>query len=346
MNWVTTVISVIMATLLAGCGLPIHKRFTIDGTPPTSVAVDAQQRMVFVTDKGGHYSTKAGDDGKPRRVVCAEPSPDAITTTSAALGAKFSTGDKAVGLDSAFAQAFAEIGARTPVIQLLRDGLFRACEAYMNGVLSGPDYERIVRHYDTTMVALVAVDGLTRCSVAPGGTKGLADSSGSATGYRGKKPPQLDSQTPSPVADISDSGAGMGVRAANAPTESPSPAPGSNETETGGGNNSKQKTDTHHSVSGHTEASAEALERTAVGNCQVTPELAQKVNELVTIYLAYKKPLHEAYCVSTSLKELMQGAEKAGERAEKAGKQPDPVDLKVMMDMAKQICESAPSAPR
>jgi CDGSH-type Zn-finger protein len=58
MNQLTHVVGIAVTVTLAGCGLPIHKPFTIDGSPPTSVSVDAQQRMVFVTDKGGRYGTK------------------------------------------------------------------------------------------------------------------------------------------------------------------------------------------------------------------------------------------------------------------------------------------------
>lgn len=135
---------------LVGCGTPpIHKEFSIDSRPVPSISLDAQQRVILVTDQGGPIERR-------RKVVCAEPSPDAIVTSAASLGAKLSVLSKGnVGIDSSVAQAFSEIGTRTPVIQLLRDGLYRACEAYMNGVMGEVEYARIVRHYDSTMVALI-----------------------------------------------------------------------------------------------------------------------------------------------------------------------------------------------
>lgn len=46
-------------------------------------------------------------------------------------------------------------------IQLLRDGLYRACEAYTNGIIDGREYKRIIARYDETMITMLAIDGLT-----------------------------------------------------------------------------------------------------------------------------------------------------------------------------------------
>ena len=231
-------IGIIGASLLislAGCGTqPINKEFSIDSRPAPSISLDAQQRTILVTDQGGPVKER-------RKVVCAEPSPDAIVTSAASLGAKLSVLDKGnVGVESSLAQAFSEMGTRTPVIQLLRDGLYRACEAYMNGVVGEDEYGRIVRHYDSTMVALVAVDGLTRCTFSPGGTKASADSSSTQ-----------------------------------------------NAGETG-------------------HATAESVSRSAVGNCQISPDVAEKVRVILDNYWTYKAPLHRSFCKSGVVKQLIE----------------------------------------
>ena len=72
----------LMALLVVGFALigcsTIHKRFTIDDSPPKSLSLDAKQRLVLITEKGG--------PDRKQRVVCAEPSPD-VATSIAASGA-------------------------------------------------------------------------------------------------------------------------------------------------------------------------------------------------------------------------------------------------------------------
>lgn len=81
---------------------------------------------------------------EPRRVICAEPSPDvakAIATSfGGAVSGAASRGDidaQAAGqFSKSFAEGLTQLGERMATIQLLRDGLYRACEGYANGVLT------------------------------------------------------------------------------------------------------------------------------------------------------------------------------------------------------------------
>jgi hypothetical protein len=153
------------AALLAACTgtQEIFRPFNVD---ETSVSADAKQRVII--------SALRGTDGQTRRIVCAEPSPDAISAVAASLGANFSakipflqagqalTPEGQLALQYALAEQVAYIGVRNSTIQLLRDGLYRACEAYMNGAIGDFGYALILANYGRLMVALLTAEGLTR----------------------------------------------------------------------------------------------------------------------------------------------------------------------------------------
>jgi hypothetical protein len=139
-----------------GCTSVIYKEYSIDGTPPISLSVDARQRLVLVTDRGG-------PDGK-RRVVCAEPSPDVFGTLAmgSALNVSLPSTQQEVGAATSLAETASALALRTQTIQLLRDGLYRACEAYLNGILDEDDYRQIIKGYDELLITMLAVEGLTQ----------------------------------------------------------------------------------------------------------------------------------------------------------------------------------------
>ena len=165
--------------ILGGCSNgTIFKEVNIDDG--TGVSVDARQRITYVTKKGG-----PGTEGNRRQVVCAEPSPDAIVAQAAALAAQASGGTQAArgaaGVAASLSESAASIGLRTPTIQLLRDNLFRACEAYMNGAINSFQYNIMLTNMDRVMVSLLAVDVLGAAPVAPPvaiGTSSNANTSG------------------------------------------------------------------------------------------------------------------------------------------------------------------------
>ena len=172
---------------ITGCSSTIHKRFTIDDKPATSLSVDARQRVILVTNSGGRSNDK--------HVVCAEPSPDVFAALAAAASADVAVGEKKVGVSSSLAEAARALGPRTQTIQLLRDGLYRSCEAYMNGIVDWREYKRIVARYDETMITMLAIDSLTQRHttaglIAPGaagssGESGVSSSAGFTGGPEG-----------------------------------------------------------------------------------------------------------------------------------------------------------------
>ena len=97
--------------------------------------------------------------------VCAEPSPDALSALSAAFSGGFVLTRKDREFRHALATAVNEtakqLGRRNATIQLLRDGLYRQCEAYMNGLIDPEDYSWIANKYINAMVVLLAIEQIT-----------------------------------------------------------------------------------------------------------------------------------------------------------------------------------------
>jgi len=105
----------------------------------------------------------------PRQIICAEPSPDVAKAVSAALDASLSanaavkaanspaegSGSAAAALSSSRAEALAQMTRRLATIQLLRDGLYRACEAYANGAISDTTYAVLLSRYDKAMITML-----------------------------------------------------------------------------------------------------------------------------------------------------------------------------------------------
>jgi len=98
-------------------------------------------------------------------ITCAEPSPDVAKIAAASLdtsasGSASSIGN-AVSPELAFtlamtrSEALAQLGQRLATIQLLRDGMFRACEAFANGAIDQVAYSAILSRYDKVMVTML-----------------------------------------------------------------------------------------------------------------------------------------------------------------------------------------------
>lgn len=141
------------------------------GFAPAGVFIDAEQRAVL--------SNKRSD--KDIRVVCAEPAPDALSAIAAQAGVSVSDISNAVSAEGGVSEAAANIGLRTQTIQTLRDGFYRVCEAYMNG-LSEEQYSIMLRRFQTNMIALLAIEQLT--GAVKGGDAVVSASAGSGMDFR------------------------------------------------------------------------------------------------------------------------------------------------------------------
>lgn len=93
-----------------------------------------------------------------RTIVCAEPGPDVAEALSTIekIQAKGGNGTANGSLTSDFEtqQAIQELAGRTTALLGLRDGLFRACEAYANGAIGDDAYALILSRYSQLMATL------------------------------------------------------------------------------------------------------------------------------------------------------------------------------------------------
>lgn len=116
------------------------------------------------------------------RIVCAEPSPDALTVLAASAAAQVDIEGKGSGsLAAALSEAGGSMGLRTQSIQLLRDELFRICEAYMNGAIGEIDYRLMKRRVQSHVIALLAIEQLTGPVTPPALRLGSESSSDAGT---------------------------------------------------------------------------------------------------------------------------------------------------------------------
>lgn len=172
-----------MLILATGCTGAIHKSAVIGGTH--SLSIDAKQRLVLVNNNG----TRDRD----RRVTCAEPSPDALAAQAAALSANASKPEvAAAALATSRSGSAASIGLRTQSIQILRDGYFRLCEAYMNGAIAEDEYKNALYGVDGVIAVVMAIDALSGVGAAPA----VAISAGNASAKSGGDGTAADVQTP------------------------------------------------------------------------------------------------------------------------------------------------------
>lgn len=148
----TIIIGLIATVLFSGCARlnSIARDFNVN--EGTGQLIDAKQRAIIVV--------KQKDTNKT--IVCAEPSPDALSAYAMqmALEGKIPDGT-ALKLASSSQEGTSFIGLRTQSIQLLRDAMYRNCEAYANGAINEAEYGIASRRYQRRMVGLLAIEQLT-----------------------------------------------------------------------------------------------------------------------------------------------------------------------------------------
>lgn len=144
------------SSLLGGCANinTIDRATSLDSADDKGKAIhlDIQQRLLIVNDIGKY---------------CSEPSPDALAAFAAAAGIGASS--PAQGAASATVNgnsSAASIGLRTQSITLMRDALYRMCEAYSNGKLSGPQVMTMLSRSQDLTAVILATEQLTGAVVA------------------------------------------------------------------------------------------------------------------------------------------------------------------------------------
>jgi hypothetical protein len=170
-------LALLAATAVAGCET---------GGVIASRPIPESSALILSADNRAIIVSGPRETGVP--ITCAEPQPDAIRAVAQELAAALTAkgvlqgapgAEASAGVSAAAREAVAELGRRTPTIQLMRDALYRACEAVMNGVFDTSHVPLIATRIDNVMIGLHAIDGLT--SLGRSGGAGAAISA-SATG--------------------------------------------------------------------------------------------------------------------------------------------------------------------
>ena len=100
-------------------------------------------------------------------IFCAEPSPDALSAFAASFGGGLAAADAgSASFAGALSEGAGSIGLRTQTITLLRDSLFRVCEAGYNKQIGPLMVAQLHERFQDVTVALLAIEQLTGAVVA------------------------------------------------------------------------------------------------------------------------------------------------------------------------------------
>ncbi|WP_336346269.1 hypothetical protein [Pseudomonas monsensis] len=149
----------VLAVSCSGCGNwnSVYRSHKFDGD--SSALIDIKQRAIIT---GGISKNADGKINKEGAITCAEPSPDALSAYAGELAAKGDVAGKAGGeLAGAYQEAASFVGMRSHSIQILRDQLYRLCEARMNNVITPQQYQMLLVRNQKYTLLLMAIEQLT-----------------------------------------------------------------------------------------------------------------------------------------------------------------------------------------
>lgn len=171
------------AMLLAGCGGNFESIFRTTESEKFNVSfVDAKQRGIMVTKVNAIKKWNGVDTTVQEVRACAEPSPDVLASVAASFAASANVPDKvAAEFAGAVTGSAASIGLRTQSIQLMRDALYRVCEAYAAGAIDGFQMRTLQIRYQNMIVGLLAIEQLTGAVRGPTATTGGTAAGGTAS---------------------------------------------------------------------------------------------------------------------------------------------------------------------
>lgn len=214
------------AALLTACGTAndqaIYRNTQLVTNVPTApgslpapttntLIMDAKQRAII-------SAPARRDDPQQVAIICTEPSPDAVSAISSALAGAGSfsifggNSDGSGSLGRAVSESVGKLG-RAGTVQLLRDGLYRGCEAYMNGAMSREEYASLTRRYADLTVALMAIEqiggvqGSSMSTISGGQTNASSHNDGEYHDKKTNKGPQEDDPSSAPAGETADEGA-------------------------------------------------------------------------------------------------------------------------------------------
>ena len=131
------------ALTLGGCSVdPSVGVHTLEAGKPTVVTTDASARAIVELPK---------PDGTGS-YFCSEPAPDVAMTAVAKMIAQVQSQNPAIDVKTQleFQTAVVQLAQRSQTLQLLREGMFRACEAGINQNLTA---EQVMKLHEMAMQA-------------------------------------------------------------------------------------------------------------------------------------------------------------------------------------------------
>lgn len=106
-------------------------------------------------------------NGITRKVVCSEPSPDTAMAISLITKLKAESTNTTGGeFDHQTNQAITQLAGRSIAVQALRDGTYRACEAYANGAIDKEEYALILSQYGDILATLIIAENGDKAAIA------------------------------------------------------------------------------------------------------------------------------------------------------------------------------------
>jgi len=141
------------------------------------------------------------------QVTCTEPSPDVAKALSTAAQLSASGGNAGttgnLGAGGASAEAVEALAGRSTALLGLRDGLYRACEAFANGAIGVDAYALVLSRYGQLMTTLFLGQDITSAA-------------GTETGVLAQSPPV--------TVNVSTAGGVSAGQPLNAPNPAPQPS--------------------------------------------------------------------------------------------------------------------------
>ena len=157
-------LAVWLCAAAAGCSLHAVNDNAREVSNDRSLITAADQRVVLKIPVQRDPGTERL---QPDVITCAEPSPDIArlvsetNSSSAQIGAALPIGvsaSAAYGFAKGHAEGAQQLTDRLATIQILRDGLYRACEAYANGAIDRNTYALVLAHSERLMFGLLMAE--------------------------------------------------------------------------------------------------------------------------------------------------------------------------------------------
>lgn len=119
--------------------------------------IDAKQRVIYTV----WMKDPGSNNGTSIPVYCAEPSPDALDSIAANTAVTLTPQQAAsLALSGSFSDQASAV-ARTQSVQLMRDIMFRECEAYIDGSNKDISFMTDHRRLISSMISILAIEQLT-----------------------------------------------------------------------------------------------------------------------------------------------------------------------------------------